>query len=194
MPSGAVALFWPVTAPTTNPAAAMSASAPACGCPTTSGTVPTDAGPSETTRSIPERGATSVPATGLWLITASSGTVGLFRVAIAPTARFAAAIVAAAALCWPTTSGTVTASATCDGIALQREKAAHVLHLDDDVVRSSCVTVGVHRMSPEAASIAMPAGAVGSEKVRMSPAIGIGRARRVDVQHTAGSIRDAASM
>src|SRR6185295_11344185 len=62
-------------------------------------------------------GATVAPATGVWLITASAGTVALVEVVIVPTVRPAPVIVACAAVCIvPTTLGTVTSAGPSDTV------------------------------------------------------------------------------
>ena len=82
-------------------------------------------------------------------------------------------VVAAAAWGWPTTFGTVTGPATCDRVALEREeRRGRPGPFTTTSWRPSWAAAGVHWMRPEVGSIAIPAGAVGSENVRMSPASG----------------------
>src|ERR1019366_3188787 len=111
LPDATVPLAAVVTVPTTRPAPVIAVAAAACVCPTTFGTA-TCAGPVETTRFTADPRATSVPATGLSLITLPDATVPLEAVVTAPTTRPAPVIAVAAAACvCPTTLGT----ATCAG-------------------------------------------------------------------------------
>src|SRR5271165_567282 len=111
LPEGTVLLDAVVTVPTTKPAPVIAVIAAACVCPTTLGTA-TCAGPDEITRLTADPTLTSVPATGLSLITLPAGTVLLDALVSVPTTKPAPviAVIAAACVC-PTTLGT----ATCAG-------------------------------------------------------------------------------
>src|ERR1019366_5813772 len=107
-PAGTVLLAAFVTVPSPRPAPVIAVVAAACVCPTTFGTA-TCAGPVEITRLTADPRVTSVPATGLSVITLPDATVPLEAVVTVPTTRPAPviAVVAAACVC-PTTFGTAT--------------------------------------------------------------------------------------
>src|ERR1039458_8953691 len=86
------------TVPTTRPAPVIAVVAAACVCPTTFGTA-TCAGPVETTRFTADPKVTSVPATGLPVITLPDATVPLAAVVTVPTTSPAPVIAVAAAAC-----------------------------------------------------------------------------------------------
>src|ERR1019366_4732490 len=114
LPDATVLLEAVVSVPTTRPTPVIAVAAAACVCPTTFGTA-TGAGPVDTTRFTADPRATSVPATGLSLITLPDATVLLEAVVTVPTIRPAPviAVVAAAWVC-PTPFGTATGAGPVD--------------------------------------------------------------------------------
>src|SRR5687767_1858944 len=107
-PTGTVVLASGVTVPTVNPAAVNAVVAAACRRLVTFGTA-TSAGPLETTSATLLPMTTSVPPTGLWLMTNPAGTVSLDAVETLPMTRPTAVIALPAAACVRfTTAGTDT--------------------------------------------------------------------------------------
>ena len=157
LPAGTVSLFAVVMFPTVRLAAVIAASASACGCPTTSGTV-TITGPRDTIRSTLELMNTFVPATGFWLMTLPAGTIALFAVVMFPTVRLAA-VIAASASAWvcPTTSGT-----DITGLAVMVTKSGPLLRKPS--FTTSCISY-----VPGSSATKEGVGDAGSERVAVLP-------------------------
>jgi hypothetical protein len=133
-------------------------------------------GPLETTRATALPLLTTLPAAGFWLMTRPAATVSLAARVTVPTLSEAALIALCAAACsWPTTSGTLTGTGAATTISRKLCGANRPPWSWTRTVTGWLPiwpALGVHWIRPLAALMLMPAGAVVSEKVSVSPGSG----------------------